>query len=615
MRISFYLIILLLFQDVLIAEHNVIIENKYLRNKKFNDSYLDLFFKTTPTGLPSSWLFADENFVYKKSEKLELIPINRTKLSRYPYFAFEGVPIYNIEDGGIDLSKFVLLPSFFYIEQERADSSRFPTISDFNNIISDTNLRKSSTSVSVGAGNQLGNLSGNLFVTHKQFKYFVSGSFLNSPGISVSDKIAPEARTQLNYLKNSDFSQGNFFSKIYFDNNISQVGLKAYFVGGRKSIPPIIDSADKFQKYPNFNNTILSLDFNTKFDEGIILAGNLFYNNRYSKKSVFDDSLFIAQRLPNSRDEIYFGYNYGSILAIKTSIFDVVPTNIFAIAYIRDIFNIRTKKYSIKNRFESENLQISIRQPFYSGNLSVFPTARYIVQKPLYSNKDFYMQTLKGIDYRIDINYDFADDFLLFAGVSSENSLIANEVMFQSEAIQFEKELFSNIGFRIRTPDYELTTKAFYSSLDNIIEFDEAGGNFYNNSNSISSKGIDANIKIYSDFGYILINYTYNDINRLVNFATKPKHIGEIKIYNTFEIGLRWMLEVEYFSNEYNLTDNVNNLGVKNLILMNFRMGYRIIKENELFVAAYNFLNSKYYVSQTLPGTGFSFFVGLHIHL
>ncbi len=187
--------------------------------------------------------------------------------------------------------------------------------------------------------------------------------------------------------------------------------------------------------------------------------------------------------------------------------------------------------------------------------------------------------------------------------------------MFQSEAIQFEKELFSNIGFRIRTPDYELTTKAFYSSLDNIIEFDEAGGNFYNNSNSISSKGIDANIKIYSDFGYILINYTYNDINRLVNFATKPKHIGEIKIYNTYEIGLRWMLEVEYFSNEYNLTDNVNNLGVKNLILMNFRMGYRIIKENELFVAAYNFLNSKYYVSQTLPGTGFSFFVGLHIHL
>ncbi|HOK14475.1 MAG TPA: TonB-dependent receptor, partial [Candidatus Kapabacteria bacterium] len=605
----------LLFQDVLIAEHNEIIENKYLRNKKFNDSYLDLFFKTTPTGLPSSWLFADENFVYKKSEKLELIPINRTKLSRYPYFAFEGVPIYNIEDGGIDLSKFVLLPSFFYIEQERADSSRFPTISDFNNIISDTNLRKSSTSVSVGAGNQLGNLSGNLFVTHKQFKYFVSGSFLNSPGISVSDKIAPEARTQLNYLKNSDFSQGNFFSKIYFDNNISQVGLNAYFVGGRKSIPPIIDSADKFQKYPNFNNTILSLDFNTKFDEGIILAGNLFYNNRYSKKSVFDDSLFIAQRLPNSRDEIYFGYNYGSILAIKTSIFDVVPTNIFAIAYIRDIFNIRTKKYSIKNRFESENLQISIRQPFYFGNLSVFPTARYIVQKPLYSNKGFYMQTLKGIDYRIDINYDFADDFLLFAGVSSENSLIANEVMFQSEAIQFEKELFSNIGFRIRTPDYELTTKAFYSSLDNIIEFDEAGGNFYNNSNSISSKGIDANIKIYSDFGYILINYTYNDINRLVNFATKPKHIGEIKIYNTYEIGLRWMLEVEYFSNEYNLTDNVNNLGVKNLILMNFRMGYRIIKENELFVAAYNFLNSKYYVSQTLPGTGFSFFVGLHIHL
>jgi len=615
MRISFYLIIILLFQYISIAENKEIIEYKYLRNKKFNDSYLDLFFKTTPTGLPSSWLFADENFVYKKNNNLELIPINRTKLSRYPYFAFEGVPIYNIVDGGIDLSKFVLLPNFFYIEHERADSSRFPTISDFNNIISDTNLRKSATSVNIGAGNQLGNVSGNIFVTHKQFKYFVSGSFLNSPGIIVSDKIAPKARTHLNYLNNSDFSQGNLFTKIYFDNGISQVGLNAYFVGGKKSIPPIIDSTDKYQKFPNINNIILSLDFNTQFDEGIILSGNLFYNNRYSKRSIFDDSLYNSQRMPNSRDEIFYGYNYGSVLAIKTNLFDAVPTNILSISYIRDIFNSRTKKYFIKNRFESENLQISFRQPFHYGRMSFYPTARYIVQKPLFSNIVFYHQTLKGVDYRIDINYRYSDDFLMFAGASSENSIIANEVIFNSKSIDFEKELFANVGFKIRTPDYELTTKAFYSILKNIIEFDEAERSFYNNRGSLFSKGIDANLKIFSDFGYILINYTYNDLNKLVNFATKPKHIGELKIYNTYEIGLRWMLEVEYFSNEYNLTDNVNNLGVKNLILMNFRMGYRIIKENEIFAAAYNFLNSKYYVSQTLPGTGFSFFVGLHIHL
>jgi len=600
---------------VLIAENNEIIEYKYLRNRKFNDSYLDLFFKTTPTGLPSSWLFADENFIYKKTTSLELIPINRTKLSRYPYFAFEGVPIYNLEDGGIDISKFVLLPSFFYIEQERADSSRFPTISDFNNIISDTNLRKSSTSATIGAGNQQGNLSGNVFVTHKQFKYFVSGSFLNSPGITVSNKIPSDVRTRLNYLKNSDFTQGNLFAKIYFDNGISQVGLNSYFVGGNKSIPPIIDSADKYLKYPNFNNLILSLDFNTKFDEGIILSGNLFYNNRYSKKSVFDDSLYLSQRLPNSRNEIYYGYNYGSIIAVKTNLFDVVSTNILAIAYIRDIYNNKIEKYSIKNRFESENLQISIRQPFYYGNFSVFPTARYIIQKPIYSNSYFSQRTFKGIDYRIDINYNYSPDLLLFAGASSENSIIANEVIFNSKSIDFETELFSNIGFRVRTPDYELTTKAFYSVLNNIIEFDEAKRNFYNNQKSIDSKGIDVNLKIYSDFGYILINYTYNDLSRLVNFPTKSKHIGEIKIYNTYGIGLRWMLEVEYFSNDYNLTENVNNLGVKNLFLMNFRMGYKIIKENEIFAAAYNFLNSKYFVSQTLPGTGFSFFVGLHIHL
>jgi hypothetical protein len=112
--------------------------------------------------------------------------------------------------------------------------------------------------VNIGAGNQLGNVSGNIFVTHKQFKYFVSGSFLNSPGIIVSDKIAPKARTHLNYLNNSDFSQGNLFTKIYFDNGISQVGLNAYFVGGKKSIPPIIDSTDKYQKFPNINNIILS---------------------------------------------------------------------------------------------------------------------------------------------------------------------------------------------------------------------------------------------------------------------------------------------------------------------------------------------------------------------
>lgn len=602
-------------QDVLAEEKKEIIEYKFLRNSKFNDSYLDLFFKTTPTGLPSSWLFLDENFVYKKNIKLELIPISRTKLSRYPYFAFEGVPIYNIVDGGIDLSKFVLLPSFFYIEQERADSSRFPTISDFNNIISDTNLRKSATSVNLGVGNQLGNISGNVFVTHKQFKYFVSASFLNSPGITVSDKIETRARTQLNYLNNSDFSQGNLFTKIYFDNGVSQVGLNAYFVGGDKSIPTIIDSSDKYQKFPNINNIILSLDFNTKFDEGIILTGNLFYNNRYSKRSIFDDSSYNSQKLSNSRDEIFYGYNYGSILAIRSNFFNFVPTNIVSISYIRDIYNSRIKKYSIQNRFESENLQISFRQPLYYGKISLFPTARYIVQKPLYSNNEFYRQTLKGVDYRIDINYKYRDDFLLFAAISSENSIIANEVIFNSKSINFEREQFTNIGYQIRTPDYEFTAKAFYSNLRNIIEFDETEKLFYNNPQSLSSKGIDANLKIFSDFGYILIGYTYNDLNKIVNFATKPKHIGELKIYNTYEIGLRWMLEVEYFSNEYKLLDNVNNLRVENLILMNLRMGYKIIRENEIFAAAYNFLNSKYYVSQTLPGTGFSFFVGLHIYL
>jgi hypothetical protein len=66
----------------------------------------------------------------------------------------------------------------------------------------------------------------------------------------------------------------------------------------------------------------------------------------------------------------------------------------------------------------------------------------------------------------------------MFAGASSENSIIANEVIFNSKSIDFEKELFANVGFKIRTPDYELTTKAFYfyskKILSNLMKLKEA---------------------------------------------------------------------------------------------------------------------------------------------
>lgn len=617
MRYSFYIMLFLVNTALSICEDIEITEYKFLRNKKFNDSYLDLFFKTTPTGLPTNWLFLDDNFLYKKDHYLETIPISRTKLSRKPYFAFEGIPIYQIESGQVDLSLFSLLSNLFYIEQERADSSRFPTISDFNNIISDTNLRKGSTNINIGAGNQIGSFSGHFFTTKKQFKYFVSGSAINSPGAIISNKIDKSLRSELDFLKNSEFSQGNLFGKVYFDNNVSQIGINFYFVGGSKSIPPILDSNEKYQKYPLFNNLILNFDFNTKFDEGIILSGNLFYTNFFRKKSIYDDSTYKSQNKLYAINRTSYGYNYGSIVAIKTNFFDIAPTNNITVAYIRDIYNIRANKIQAQSRYETENLQISFRQPFFYRNLSIYPTVRYSVKKPLYTNSnDYNLSSLKGFDYRIDLNYNLDENLILLATFSKENFMASNaEIIDFSNKLDLESEIFGHIGFRYFSPDFEITTKLFYSQIDNLIEYNENIKKYYNNSELINSKGIDFNMKIFSDFGYILINYTYNDLNKLVKFPTKPKHIGEIKVYNTYSIGLRWMLEVEYYSNEYVLSENINNLGVKNLFIMNYRIGYNIFRENEIFAAVYNFLNSKYFVYNDLPGNGMNFFVGIHVHL
>lgn len=612
MRFSFYVILTILLTELIKCEDRNINEYKYLRNKKFNDTYLDLFFKTTPTGLPSNWLFADENFIYKRNYELEIIPINRTKLSRSTYFAFEGVPIYKIKDGNVDLSKFTNLSNLFYIEQERADSSRYPTISDFSNIISDTNLRKGSANLNIGAGNQLANAAGYFYTSHKYFKYFISGSFINSPGAIISDKIDSRLITDLNYLRNSDFSQGNVFCKIYFDNNTSQVGINVFFLSGKKSIPPIRDSLYKFMNYPLYNNLILNFDFNTKFDEGIILSGNFFYNNYLSKRSIFDDSTYKTQDLFNSFNETGYGYNYGSILALKTNFNDIAPTNNISIAYTRDIANENIKKLNLQKRFETENLQISIRQPLFFHKLSIFPTFRYTIKKPLYSSDGTQGNTLKGVDYRIDINYLISKNLVFFNSYSRENIAPPNFAIFIHDA-KFETENHINFGFKLNTPDYELSTKLFYSELENILE--NFSMNLSKKHNDINSKGVDFNLKIYSDFGYILINYTYNDLNKVVDFPTKPKHIGEIKIYNTYNIGLRWMFEAEYYSNEFILTDNLNNLGTKNLFIMNFRAGYKVLNQNEIFVGIYNFLNSKYFVYGDLPGTGINFFLGIHIHI
>lgn len=617
MKFSFYAILLLINAVILISADIETTEYKFLRNKKFNDSYLDLFFKTTPSGLQSNWLYLDDNFLYKKNPYLETIPINRTKLSRKPYFAFEGIPIYQIENGQVDLSRFSLLSNLFYIEQERADSSRFPTISDFNNIISDTNLRKGSANINIGAGNQIGSFAAHFFTAKKQFKYFVSASAMNSPGVVVSNKVDKNLRSELNYLKNSDLTQGNFFGKVYFDNNISQVGINCYLVGGSKSIPPILDSSEKYQRFPLYNNLILNFDFNTKFDEGIILSGNLFYNNFYNKRSTYDDSTYKSQNFLYSINQTTYGYNYGSIVAIKTNFFDIAPTNNIAIAYIRDIYNIKANKIQSQSRYEIENLQISLRQPLFYKNLSIYPTVRYSIKKPLYPNSNNnVLSVFKGFDYRIDLNYNVKKNFILLATVSKENFMPSNtEIFHYNYNLNYEKEIYGNIGFKLHSPDYEITTKLFYSQLDDLIEYNESEKIYFNNPENIKSKGLDFNMKIFSDFGYILINYTYNDLNKLVKFPTKPKHIGEIKIYNTYSIGLRWMLEVEYFSNEYVLSENINNLGVKNLFIMNYRIGYKVFRENEIFTAIYNFLNAKYFVYDDLPGNGMNFFVGIHIHL
>ncbi len=620
--LSFLLYFIASANELVSEETQDVERDKYIRNAKFNDSYMDIFFKTSPGSLPSSWMFCDENFVYRQNALMELIPISRTRLTHKPNFSFEGIPMYNIFSGATDLSQYYMLSNFFFLENVKSDSSRLPITSDMMNFKSDTNLRKRNTNFNIGAGSQVGSILGHLFTHHRQFKYFVSGGYVNSAGVPVPDEAPERLRTNLGTLKNSGFDAGLLFGKIYFDNNSSQVGINVFFSSGSKSIPPsMLWDSIVYMNLPKRNDMFVNLEFSTQLESFLELSGNVFYKNFYTKLSYFDDSTYTSQRLESSMNKIFYGYNYGALISAKSKLFDLLPESSISFTYIRDIVNRREKDSSPTNRYECENLEIAFRQPILLEKFKFFPTLKYSIKKPLFSDIAPINSIQKAIDCRLDANYEFNTNFKYFATLSCESKLPAmQELFFQSpylsHSIKAEKENNVLSGIIAHYPDLEIKFGLYYSQLRDIITAttDSAQPYFFNQGEALCY-GADFNLTLFANYGYILLNYTYSEINKKLDFFAKPKHIGEIKIYNSYSIGFRWQVEAEYFSNEYYLSSNINNISTKHLFMLNFRLGINVFDRNELFIGGYNLLNSYYETQYGLPGPGFSFFMGVHIYM
>jgi len=598
---------------------------KYSRNNVFNDSFLDTYFRTSPSSLYMNSILLESNLFVRRDGLMNFVPISRTKLTRNIDFMFEDVPLHNIYTGNNDLSRFYFLADFFYIESNVSDSSEIVLISDNYNFKADTNLRKNTTNINLGAGSQLGLLSGHYFTESNYLKYFIAASYVNSIGIPLSNNTPSDITAPANILKRSDTENGTIYGKMFFDNGTSEVGFSFLIGRGNKTIP-FSDrvSERRFYRYTDLDDNLLNFNFKTKVENFVYIRGNVFFKQSNSIFHSYDDSTYTTKNEANSYESSSDGYNYGGKISARFNWVGFSPTTL-SFDYLRDVINRKEDIGFQINRYEIEQIALSARQVLNFGQLNLFGIGRFAIVKPLYSELIQPSLAISNFDAKIESNYKLYNNLALNFQISQEHRLPSmQEIFYQGRfeqpnfnSLKSESVLHTKFGVINNNTDFELYSYLFYSDINNII-ISESNINrelrFYNNGPA-ASYGLDAGFKVLSDYGYILLNYTYTEYIELPKFLAKPKHIAEIKLYNTYSFGLRWQFEAEYYSNNFFMKENINNLYTEMLFLLNLRVGLKFLTKNEIFIGGYNLLDTYYESEYGMPGAGFSLFVGISVNI
>ncbi len=625
--VIFISIVLLLFSEKAMTADSLskIDASKYLRNSGFNDSFLDTYFRSSPGSLPVNSMFIESELLLRRDAMMNYIPISRTKLTRRLDFMFEDVPMYSIFSSSNDLSRFYVLANFFYLESNNNDSSEIILISDNYNFKADTSLRKNTANLNLGAGNQIGSLSGHYFTESNFLKYFIAASYVNSIGIPLSNQTPSDIIAPAKILKRSNTENGTIYGKMFFDNGTSEVGFSFLIGRGDKTIPYSARiAARKFYRFTGLDDNLINFNFKTIIDNFVSVRGNIFYKQSQSTFHSYDDSTYTTKLEANSFESFEDGYNYGGRISARFDWLNLSPTTV-SFDYIRNVMNRSENVGFPVNRYEVESIALSARQVYTYDNFKLFGTGRYSIIKPLFSNYLNPSNSMGEIDLSMNVKYYFNKNLSLCYILSKENRLPSMQEIFyqgrfeqtESKALKSEREVHSKFGLLNHNTEYELFTYLYYSEINDIIT-SESNINrelkFYNNGYA-RSFGIHSGFKVFSDYGYILLNYTFTDYLVQPSFLSKPKHIAEIKIYNTYQFGLRWQFEAEYYSNNYFMKENRNNIMVENLFLLNLKIGAKLLTNNEIFIGGYNLLDTYYESEYGLPGAGFNFFVGISINL
>lgn len=596
--------------------------DKYNRTNSFSELYSDVFFRTSPGVLQLSNMFIDEQLLFRRDAAADIVPIHRSFASRNVGFYFENVPIHNIYTGKLDLSQLNLLSHFFYL-----DNQTQPHVADIGinrTFAADTNLRRSIANVSIAAGNPIGSVGGHYFSRYKYLSFFLSSAFVSSIGTPLSSDSPDELTSPSSYLRKSSNDQASLFGKVFFNNGASQIGISIYSSLANKFLPPNYRQINKsYLSLRDVKNNFINFEFHTKLETFFDVGGNLFFRNHVSDVNSFDDSTYSSTNSAKAFRANFDGYSYGGNLYGEAD-WGFSSPFVMSLQYFRDIMNNQKDKELQTNRYETESLNIILSQKFDLASIYLIPSLAYTVKKPLFSDISPIKDNLSAIDFKFEASTDLSSSTKLSLFALQKSNMPTLEQFFHQKAssdsayrfLSPEQDRNLSLEFSTSNSDFSSRLSLFVSDVSNFIfPLSDINGDIsYINKGSTNCYGLDASIKLLADYGYILLNYTYSNFTKEPAFLTKPKHLAEIKIYNTYSFGLRWLIEGEFFSNSYKTSDNVNDLAAESLFLLNIRVGLKIFERNEMFVSLHNLLDSYYESTAGIPAPGFSFLFGLNFN-
>lgn len=595
------------------------------------------------------------NYMAIGSKNEAMVTVRGFDLRQVPVY-LDGVPVYTIYDGYVDLSRFTSF-DIAGITVKNGNSSVLYGPNTMGGVINLVTRAPDKPFEFDGAtGIRISRDGFNAWNTNLNLggrigKFYIMGtvSTLNKDYYSLSQKFVPTlqengGKRDNSYSKDSKLS----FKAGFKPNETDDYAISVMSQKASKGVPVYTgmdpNQRPRYWQFPDYNKKGIYFSSRTKLGSQSYLKTRLYYDNYYSDLRSYDDSTYTTQNLRSSFTSIYDDNTFGASLEYQISLnekhvlqaagyykydqhkeYNVHPT----IETPRNMIDFITSigledKYKINEKFDLEaglsyQYLANIRADDYNAP-----------NDSLYSFPD---NSKGGINARLQLEYSINPTQTLqlgaarkvrFATMKNRYSYrygrsIPNPFLLPESALNFD--LNYSGSFR---KNLLINASLYYSHLDDVIQqvfgVDPQNSSVYQfqNAGKATFYGFDFNSQ-YAIYKFLSLGLQYNYIQRknLTNpdllFIDVPDH--KVNLFLSYENPGKYLVFLNSVYNSQRLSTSTGDYVADPFFILNLKASVNFLKYFSLEGGVHNIFDTNYSYSEGYPSEGRSFLFTLRYHL